>query len=151
MVPKMGNHNSRDAVAVEWVKYDPSKPEEMKQYEKIVALIKPKEVRVANADLMKPGQVVAKVAEAIGKTFKHHHHVLYFRHFNARPPKGAPDPSACDRRYCIYDSAHRDYLYTQKWVNHLVKSLSNAATYDFLFTKKAPVAADESTKAGAAT
>ena len=151
MVPKVGNHNSSDAVAVEWVKYDPSKPEEMKQYERIVALIKPKEVRVANADLMKPGQVVAKVAQATGKTFKQHHHVLCFRHFNARPPKGAPDPSACDTRYCIYDSAHHDFLYTQEWVNHLVKSLSNTATYEFLFAKKAPVSPDESTKAGAAT
>lgn len=137
LVPKVGAHASKDAVAVEWVKYDPGKPEEMKEYEKIVALIKPKEVRVANLDLLKPGEVAKKVATAIRKPFNvGHHHVACYRHFNARPTKGAPDPKACDTRYCIYDAAHRDYLYTQEWVDHLVKSLSDSATYDFLFPKK---------------
>lgn len=137
LVPKVGAHASKDSVAIEWVKYDPTKPEEMKQYERIVALIKPKEVRVANLDLLKPGEVAKKVAAAIGKPFKvGHHHVACYRHFNARPKKGAPDPKACDTRYCVYDAAHRDYLYTQEWVDHLVKSLSDNATYDFLFAKK---------------
>ncbi len=137
LVPKVGAHASKDAVAVEWVKYDPSKPEEMKQYEKVVALIKPKEIRVANLDLLRPGEVAKKVAAAIGKVFNvGHHHVICYRHFNARPGKGAPDPKACDTRYCFYDVAHRDYLYTQEWVDHLVKSLSENSIYDFLFTKK---------------
>lgn len=137
LVPKVGTHASKDAVAVEWVKYDPSKPEEMKEYERIVALIKPKEVRVANLDLLKPGEVAKKVAAAIRKPFNvGHHHVTCYRHFNARPAKGASDPKACDTRYCVYDAAHRDYLYTQEWVDHLVKSLSDNATYDFLFPKK---------------
>src|SRR5882724_1864015 len=43
LVPKIGNNASKDAVAVEWIKYDPAKPDEMKQYEKIVAMNKPKE------------------------------------------------------------------------------------------------------------
>ncbi len=107
----------------------------MREYEKIVALIKPKEVRVVNLDLMKPGQVVAKVAAQLGKTFKMHHHTLCYKHFNARPPKGADDPKACDTRYCIYDAAHKDYLYTQEWGTHLVKGLSDPATYEFLIEK----------------
>ncbi|MHB8534878.1 MAG: hypothetical protein ACYDBW_05465 [Sulfuricaulis sp.] len=140
LVPKVGAHVSKDAVAVEWVKYDPTKPEEMKQYEKVVALIKPKEVRVANLDLLKPSEVAKKVAAAISRPFNvGYHHVICYRHFNARPKTGAPDPKACDIRYCVYDAAHRDYLYTQEWVEHLVKSLSDNATYDFLFTKKTGV------------
>jgi len=136
LVPKIGNHAAKDAVAVEWVKYDPSKPDEMKEYEKVVAMIKPKEVQVANLDLIKPGKVVSDVAKAIGKPFKMHHHILCYRHFNVRPPKGSADPKACDTRFCIYDAAHGDYLYTEEWVKHLVKSLSDQATYDFLLTKK---------------
>lgn len=137
LVPKVGTHASKDAIAVEWVKYDPTKPEEMKEYDKIVALIKPKEVRVANLDLLRPREVAQKVAAAIGKPFNvGHHHVICYRHFNARPAKGASDPKACDTRYCVYDVAHRDYLYTQEWVDHLEKSLSDSATYDFLFPKK---------------
>lgn len=136
LVPKIGAHASGDTVAVEFVKYDPSKPEEMKQYEKIVAMIKPKEIRVANLDLLKPKQVVSKVQAALGKPFNMSRHIICYRHFNARPPKRASDPKACDTRYCIYDAAHQDYLYTQEWVDHLVKSLSDQATYDFLFTRK---------------
>lgn len=149
LIPKISNHPTQDSVAVEFVKYDPNKPDEMKQYERVVALIKPKEVRVTNAGLLKPGEVVGKVSGAIGKTFKQHHHVLCYRHFNARPPKGAPDPAACDTRYCVYDAAHHDYLYTQEWVNHLVKSLADAVTYEFLFSKKATGNAGESTNIGA--
>ncbi|MEW6354232.1 MAG: DUF3644 domain-containing protein [Pseudomonadota bacterium] len=137
LVPKVSVHNSKDTVAVEWVKYDPAKHDEMKQYERVVALIKPKEVRVANLDLLKPSEVAKKVAVKIGKPFNvGHHHVICYRHFNARPMNGAPDPKACDTRYCVYDTAHRDYLYTQEWVDHLVRSLADKATYDFLFTKK---------------
>jgi hypothetical protein len=136
LVPKIGNQASKDSVAVEFVKYDPSKPEEMKQYERVVALIKPRTVQVANLGLMKPSDVVNKVAHAIGRPFKLHHHTLCYRHFSARPGKGASDPAACDTRYCIYDSVHRDYVYNSEWVTHLIKSLSDPPTYDFLFSKK---------------
>lgn len=146
LVPKIGNYASKDAVAVEFVKYDPTKPEEMKQYEKVVAFIKPKEVRIANQGLLKPGEVVKKVAAAIGRPFKMHQHVKCHQHFNVRPSRNAKDPAACDTRYCFYDSAHRDYLYTPEWVNHLVKTLSDPATYDFLLGKRAPVS--ESTVGG---
>jgi len=137
LVPKVGAHASKDAIAVEWVKYDPTKPEEMARYEKVVALIKPKEVRVANLGLLKPGEVAKKVQAAIGRSFNaSHQHVICYRHFNARPAKGASNPQACDTRYCVYDAVHRDYLYTQEWVDHLVKSLAVPATYEFLFLKK---------------
>lgn len=150
LVPKIGNHAAKDAVAVEWVKYDPSKPEEMKEYEKVVAMIKPKEVRVANLGLIKPGKVVSDVAKAIGKPFKMHHHILCYRHFNVRPVKGAADPKACDVRYCVYDAAHGDYLYTEDWVKRLIEELSQPATYEFLLSKKpasAPTAVQGATAA----
>lgn len=136
LVPKIGNHASSDAVAVEWVKYDPSKPEEMKEYERVVAMIKTKHVPVANLGLLRPSEVASRVAAAIKRPFNQHHHTVCCRHFNARPPKGAADPKACDTRYCVYDARHNDYGYTEDWVQHLFNTLSDAATYDFLFTKK---------------
>lgn len=138
LVPKIGNHAAKDAVAIEWIKYDPNKPEEMKEYEKIVALIKPKEVLVINKGFLKPGQVAKKVAAALGKPFSTNLHASCWRHFNVRPPKGSSDPKACDTRFCVYDEVHRDYLYTDEWVKHLVNALSGQVTYDFLlnFSKK---------------
>jgi Domain of unknown function (DUF3644) len=136
LVPKIGAHASKDSVAVEFVKYDPSKPEEMKQYERVVALIKPKHIQVANLGLLKATDAAKRIALALGRPFNLHHHRICYRHFNVRPPTNAPDPAACDTRYCIYDSLHRDYAYTEEWIGHLIKTLSDTATYDFLFAKK---------------
>jgi hypothetical protein len=91
LVPKIGTHASKDSVAVEFVKYDPSKPEEMKQYERVVALIKPKHIQVANLGLLKASEVAKKVASTIGRPFNLHHHLICYRHFNVRPPTNAPD------------------------------------------------------------
>ena len=130
------------------MKYDLSKPEEIKQYEKVVAVIKPKHISVTNLGLLKPGDVVSKVVEKLGRPFHMHHHVLCHRHFNVRPSKGAPDPTACDARFCHYDAAHHDYLYTQQWVDHLVEKLADQATYDFILHRK-PVTPSDTPEAAA--
>lgn len=135
LVPKMGNHASGGAVAVEFVKYDPAKPEEMKQYEKVVAMIKPKEVRVANLGLLKAGQVAAQISGKLGRKFSTYDNKLCYQHFNARPKKGAPDPSSCDMRYCQYDDMHLDYGYYPAWVDFLVQKLSDPATYEMIISK----------------
>lgn len=136
LVPKIGAHASGDAIAVDFVKYDASRPEEMKQYEKVVALIKPKEIRVANLGLLRPTQVVSAVAGRLGRSFNHWHHGRCYLHFNARPAGNAKDRSTCDSRYCVYDAAHADYLYTDAWVEHLVKALSDTAVYDAIMARK---------------
>ena len=130
LVPKIGNHASKDSIAVEFVRYDPSKPEEMEKYERVVALIKPRGIPVSNLGLMKPGEVVKQVAKGLNKSFNMFHHVLCYRHFNVRPRKGSSEPSGCDTRYCVYDAAHGDYLYRPEWVKYLLSGLSNPATYD---------------------
>lgn len=135
LVPKIGNHTSVDAVAVEFVKYDPTKPAEMKQYEKVIAMIKPKEVRVANLGLLKPGQVVVEISKRLGRRFTTYDHQLCYQHFNARPKKGEADPSFCDIRYCQYDDLHKDYCYSQAWVDFLVKELSDPVHYETIISK----------------
>ena len=150
LVPKIGNHASRDAVAVEFVKYDPSKPDEMQKYEHIVSLIKPKEISVSNLDKLKPGDVVRRVGAKLGKPFNMHHHIMCYRHFNARPHRRAPDPKACDSRYCVYDVAHKDYVYTEAWVAHLLKVMSDPTTYSFLLSKKQKALAASQTAEGVA-
>ena len=50
-------------------------------------------------------------------------------HFKARPPRGAPDASLCNPQFCSFDVVHKDYVYTQQWVDFLVEKLSDPATY----------------------
>jgi hypothetical protein len=136
LVPKVGSHASKDTVAVEFVKYDASKPEEMKQYEQLVALIKPKEVSVANLGLLKASDVVAQVAKKLRKKFTVHTHTLCYKHFNIRPTGKATDPQACDTRYCCYDALHKDYCYQPAWVDHLVNKLSDDVLYQAVVQKQ---------------
>ena len=136
LVPKIGNHASKDSVAVEWVKYDPSKPEEMRNYEKVVAMIKPKEVQVANLGLLKATQVAQQVAAKLGKRFTTYDHKLCYEHFKTRPPGGSLDPSACNPQFCVYDDLHKDYCYTPQWVDFLGERLADLALYANIITRR---------------
>lgn len=144
LVPKIGNHTASDAVAVEWIKYDPTKPEEMKQYDKVVSMIKTKQVPVSNLGLLKPTEVVHQVRSRLSQKFTLHVHTLCYKHFNVRPAKGAADPASCDTRYCQYDTLHDDYGYTAAWVEFLVEKLSDEGTYRFV-TAKMKVASGDGT------
>jgi len=124
LLPRIGNHRSSADIAVEWVEYDPAKPEEMQQYERVAALIKPRQVAVLNLGRYKPSQVCQLVEAATGKKFNaSYHHAAAWRKHGIRPELGAPDPSVCDARYCAYDKVHNDYVYTQAWVDLLIEEV----------------------------
>ncbi|MGD9897098.1 MAG: DUF3644 domain-containing protein [Candidatus Methylacidiphilaceae bacterium] len=136
LLPKIGSHASKDSVAVEWIKFDPSKPDEMSQYEKVVAMIKPKEVQIANLGLLKPGEVARQVAVKLGRPFAICHHALCYKHFEVRPLPGASDPRACNAQFCVYDDVHEDYCYKPAWVDFLAKELSNPGSYENIIGKR---------------
>lgn len=141
LIPKVGTHAKSSDVAVEFVRYDPSKPEEMKQYERLVALIKPKQISVANLGGLKAGEVVSQVAARLGKKFTMHSHMRCWKHYNTRPARKSATPEACDNRYCYYDAVHKDYIYSPAWVDFLVEKLGDQATYDLVLRGIAPAAA----------
>jgi Protein of unknown function (DUF3644) len=138
LIPKVGSHAKSSDIAVEFVKYDPLKPDEMKQYDRVVAMIKPKQVSVANLGGLRAGDVVRQVSSRIGRPFNFSSHVVCWKHFNTRPAAKSADPTACDNRHCYYDVVHKDYVYTPAWVEFLVGRLSDPATYDQVIRKKAP-------------
>ncbi len=127
LLPKIVSHRSRDSVAIEWVCYDPSDPEDMARYEKITALVKEKHVEVLNPGRLRPSDVVRKVAESLGpqKKFTVWHHTRCWRHFQVRPPADSSTPAHCVTEFCQYDEAHKDYVYTEKWVEFLIEQLKD--------------------------
>jgi hypothetical protein len=139
LVPKIGNNASKDSVAVEWIKYDPSKPEEMRQYEKVVAMIKPKEVQIANLGLLKATQVASQVATKLSKRFTLYDHKLCYEHFKVRPPSGVPDPWSCNAQFCVYDDLHKDYCYRPEWVEFLADRLADVAICGTILGRKRTV------------
>jgi hypothetical protein len=138
LIPKVGASRSADDVAVEFVKYDPSKPEEMGKYAKVISLIKPKLVNIINATGLRAGEVVSNVSARLsGKTFNQSSHTRCWHHFKARPPRGAPDASLCNPQFCSFDVVHKDYVYTLQWADFLVDKLSDEATYAVVMKAKA--------------
>lgn len=131
LIPNVWNHRSQEALAIEWVHYDPNDPEQMENYVKSVALIKDRHIPVSNLNKLKAGEVAGQVKKAIGRPFTaSSHHARCWKHFGVRPSGGDPNPEQCDTKYCLYDKAHGDYVYTPKWVEKLIKELSDPNTYD---------------------
>jgi len=137
LIPKLANNPGQADVAVEFVRYDPSKPEEMEKYEKIVAMIKPSVREVVNRGKLKAGAVCdpveAVIKEVVGATRRFspsYHHLKACHYYRVRPRKGEGDPQSTNTRYCQYDEAHEDYVYTREWRDFLVDEMKKPGQYE---------------------
>lgn len=65
-------------------------------------------------------------------------HTDAWRHFGVRPASGDPRPEACQTDYCVYDEAHRDYLYTNAWVTKCIRAFSDEDSFRRI-TNREPV------------
>ncbi len=125
LVPMVKNHHSTEALAVEWI----TDPEQIDQVYQV--LVKAKHVSVVNKDTKKAGEVANAVKQRIKKPFNaSFHHAKCWKYYQVRPLRNDPNPSNCKNDFCIYDPAHKDYLYTDKWIDHLVSELSDENKYD---------------------
>lgn len=121
LVPKLGNHAKSADVAIEFVPYDPSKPEEMEKYEKQVAFIKEKQVQVADQGLLKASHVARRVREATGVNFNMSHHTNAWKLYKVRPK--ARTPVGCQVKYCQYSVPFKEFVYTEQWVEFLTQKV----------------------------
>lgn len=80
----------------------------------------------------KPGKVVKLVAGKTKKPFTSHTHQQAYRLYKVRPKNGAQQPENTDKSYCIYHSAHKDYTYSNEWVEKLILAVNNADEYSKL-------------------
>lgn len=140
------NHQSQDALAIQFVQYDKLSEDQKAEVSRLPALIKLKSVGIVNADLMKAGDVVKAIQTGLGhpkverngkqvSKFNLDTHVRCWRRFNVRPPTKTDKPEFTDQRYCSYDKAHRDYLYTPAWVDFLVEKMKNEEEYKALYSE----------------
>jgi Protein of unknown function (DUF3644) len=125
LVPKVANKKELADAAVEFIKIDEANKDDLARLEKLNVLIKEKLIPIANLDLYKPTQVVAKVQTQLAYKFTIGSHTAAWYHFKVRPATGATKPEATDSKYCVYDAAHKDYLYTEAWVEKLAKDLAD--------------------------
>lgn len=132
LVPKVANRKDGADAAVEFVKVDEASAKELERLEKLNVLIKEKQIPIANLDLLRPSQVVAKVQAAIPFRFTVIAHTAAWRHYKVRPQHGSGKPEATQSQYCVRDSAHNDYLYTSAWVAKLAGELVDAEKFKLI-------------------
>lgn len=73
----------------------------------------------------KPNNVVRLVRELSGIEFTTNDHQLAWKKFGARPRSGARKPEDCKKDFCYYHAAHKDYTYSDKWIEFLVGIAQN--------------------------
>ena len=130
LIPKLANRESAADLAVEFVPYDPSKPGEMKDLQRLTAMIKERRIPVASKGLMKPGEVVARVQECLPFRFTMHTHTLAWKHYAVRPEGGSPHPEKTKSEFCLYDYLMGAYGYTEAWVRFLCQKLKDPGEYE---------------------
>jgi hypothetical protein len=121
LIPKVANSQGQAEVAVEFIRSDPSKPEEMANCEKLAALIKPAISQVVNAGCLKAGDVCKRVLPVVRAVYGEeqcfnasYHHALACEFYKVRPKKGDPHPEKTNIEMCQYDAAHKDLCVYRK-------------------------------------
>ncbi len=124
LVPQVGNHKNSSDCAIEFIRYDPEHPEEFDAIKRNIALIREKRVPVVNQGKLKPKMVCDKLSKRLGITVNLTLHTSAWKYYGVRKPGKQDD---CKVEYCQFDEAHRDYVYTQAWVDFLAERLSDPA------------------------
>jgi hypothetical protein len=143
LVPKVTTKPTSGDVAVEFVPYNPKVPEEVEGLKRLTALIKERQVPVANLGFLKASQVAAQVRARTGMPFNLSNHVNAWQHYDVRPGGGSEKPEKTKAKYCVYDTVHKDYVYTQEWVELVCKELADPAKYEAVTGRTLPQAAPQ--------
>lgn len=118
LIPVIKNSGRDHDIAIEVIK-EPIRADELKR---ITIVEKEKVVEVANANKIRPGDVVKAVSEKTGTNFNMHHHTELSYMLDIRR-RGQPNKT--NPKYCIYDKPFKSHLYTIKWVDLIVKGIKS--------------------------
>lgn len=129
LIPQTGPKTAADA-AMTFVRLEDLNDEQREVMDRAQTIIREKKIPVSNLDRLKPGEVRAKVDAALGRAFTMSHHTNAWRHYGVRPPTGDPNPEATRADFCVWDSTFRQHVYTQSWVDFLIRELSDAAKFE---------------------
>lgn len=126
-IPKVSNTNRSD-LAVEFVRWDSLNQKDKDDYDKITAIIKDKVVKKEVLNLKKylPTHVLEKIHEATSVKLNHYDHKCLYYIFSIRPTgkDEEKEPFDTNPKFCLYDEVHKNYVFTQEWVDFLIQLIS---------------------------
>lgn len=129
MIPKVGNQIKSSDVAVEFIRYDPSKKHEYDSYEKLLYVIRDKR----NPDeFFKAGEVSKRIFEQLKDIYPEnwkfvasYHHMKCTKYFKIKEGFYTGHPEKTNAKYCIYDWTFNQHIYTVEWIDFLVEKLKD--------------------------
>lgn len=128
LIPGTANRARHADTSVTFIQADD--PEAAELSKKLDVLIKQKRIEVHGSGKLLPTAVAEKVEPRVGFRFTAStHHARAVKHFKIKGSDPENYPERTDSRYCIYSEPHKSYLYTDAWVEKLVRSISS--TDDF--------------------
>ena len=101
-------------------------------------------IQVVNKGTLKPATVIQQVQERLGNPkiirgkkqvnkFNSDTHTRCWKKYEVRPERNSDNPEKTKPEYCLYDEPNNSYLYTEKWVEFLVKKMQDDDEYQSLF------------------
>ena len=143
LLPRTANNQGVNDPAVWFVKPESLTEEELDQVSRMFTLVKPMTSQVANQGCYRPKDICAKVLpvvrQYVGPTAKFSasgHHARACEYYDVRPRRGDGDPRKTQTKYCQYDMAHGDYVFTEAWIAHLCEELKKPEQYDAIMGRK---------------
>lgn len=145
---QVGNHNTKEALPIQFYAYDKLSDEDKRNVDRIAALVKTKiehhNVAVSNMNTFNPCEVVKAVQYGIGdikeskngksvNRFNMNTHTLCWKKYAVRPDSDSSNPELTKSEYCIYDSRNKNYGYTQAWIDFLIEKMSDEEEYHSLY------------------
>lgn len=133
LIPQTGSRADSDA-AISFVREDTLTQEEREALAVLgrsgTVVVRQQLRSVASLGLMKPGTAAAAIEAQIPFKFSVYGPFSQaWKALHARPPTGDAHPEQTDERYCTYDEPHGDYLYTQAFVDKVVRNTKTKAKY----------------------
>ena len=116
VMPNVSNHRNSSDAAITYIEIDEKNPKEIEKYKKFIIAIKRQKVQVANQGKLKPSMVVARIKEKTKADKSIHWHIQMWKKYKVRDSK-----VTCSTEYCQYDEPHKDFIYTEKWVDFLIE------------------------------
>lgn len=137
LVPMLGPKSAADA-AVEFVKLNELSDDERKVMIEAGrsgnVITKVKTVPVSAAGFMLPKKVVAEVQARVPYKFNLVIHTRMWKHFNLHGAGWtAPDGGETVSQYCVPNEPTRQYVYTQAWVDKIVKEIGTVEKFTAFF------------------
>jgi hypothetical protein len=140
LVPMVGKKTDAD-LAVNFVNLDDLTEDERTVLRGLgrtgTVIIKTKHVETMNKAKLRASAVAERVEAKLPFCFSvHSEHSKMWRRLKIRPAADAADPFATEARYCLYDEPVSTYLYTDAWVDKIIREIGTVEKYRAFFGKE---------------